>query len=149
LPSEIPAPLGDQLRELGGEYGATTGRPRRCGWFDAVVVRFSARVNGLTGLAVTKLDVLDTFPEINIATAYDIDNTRFDSVFPYDLSLLERAEPVYETLPGWETSTAGARSLADLPPNARAYLDRIQELTEVPIAYVSVGTKRDEIIHVS
>ena len=149
LPTEIPPPLGDRLRELGGEYGATTGRPRRCGWFDSVVVRYSARVNGLTGLAVTKLDVLDSLPEIQIATAYQIDDTLFDSVFPYDLSLLDRARPVYETLPGWQTTTAGARSLEDLPRNARAYLDRIQEITEVPIAFVSVGTRRDEIVRVA
>ena len=148
LPSEIPPPLGDQLRELGGEYGATTGRPRRCGWFDAVVVRYAARVNGLTGLAVTKLDVLDTFAEIRITTAYEIDQARFDSVFPYDLSLLDRAKPVYESMPGWQQSIADARSLADLPKAARAYLDRIQEITDVPIAYVSVGTKRDQIISV-
>ena len=148
LPSEIPPPLGDELRELGGEYGATTGRPRRCGWFDAVVVRYAARVNGLTGLAVTKLDVLDTFAEIRIATAYEIDQARFDSVFPYDLSLLDRAKPVYETMPGWQQSIENARSLTDLPKAARAYLDRIQEITDVPIAYVSVGTKRDQIISV-
>jgi adenylosuccinate synthase len=149
LPTEIPAPLGDRLRELGGEYGATTGRPRRCGWFDAVVVRYAARVNGLTGLAVTKLDVLDSFAQIQVATAYDIDQNRFDSVFPYDLSLLDRARPVYETLPGWQVPTAGARSLRDLPKNARAYLDRIQEITEVPIAFVSVGTRREEIVRVA
>lgn len=149
LPTEIPPPLGDQLRELGGEYGATTGRPRRCGWFDAVVVRYAARVNGLTGLAVTKLDVLDTLPEIQIATAYEIDRSRFDSVFPYELNLLDRAKPEYETLPGWQTTTSAARSLAELPANARAYLDRLQEITEVPIAFVSVGTKREQIIRVA
>ena len=148
LPTEIPGDLGEELQRLGGEFGATTGRPRRCGWFDAVVVRYAARVNGLTGLAVTKLDVLDTFDEIRIATGYDIDGARFNSVFPYDLSLLERAEPVYEKLPGWKSSTNGARTLADLPANARAYLNRLEELTEVPIAFVSVGTKRDEIIRV-
>lgn len=149
LPTEIPGELGEALRQLGGEFGATTGRPRRCGWFDAVVVRYAARVNGLTGLAVTKLDVLDTFDEIRIATGYDIEGTRFNSVFPYDLSLLEHAVPVYETLPGWKTSTTGARSLADLPANARNYLNRLEELTEVPITFVSVGTKRDEIIRVA
>ena len=148
LPTEIPPPLGDRLRELGGEYGATTGRPRRCGWFDAVVVRYAARVNGLTGLAVTKLDVLDSFDEIRIAVGYDIEGQRFDSVFPYDLSLLDKAQPVYETLPGWKSSTSHARSLADLPQNARAYLDRLQEITNVPIAFVSVGTRRDQIIRV-
>ena len=148
LPTEIPGELGEHLRKLGGEFGATTGRPRRCGWFDSVVTRYSARVNGLTGLAVTKLDVLDTFQEIRIATGYDIQGHRFDSVFPYDLSLLEEAEPCYEVLAGWNTDISGARSIGDLPKAARAYLDRMQELTEVPIAFVSVGTRRDQIIAV-
>jgi adenylosuccinate synthase len=145
LPTEIPPPLGDQLRELGGEYGATTGRPRRCGWFDAVVVRFAARVNGLTGLAITKLDVLDTFEEIQVATGYRI-NGKETEHFPDDLTLLENAEPIYETLPGWRASTADARVLSDLPARARAYLHRIEELTGVPIWFVSVGTEREQII---
>jgi adenylosuccinate synthase len=148
LPTEIPGELGEHLRQLGGEFGATTGRPRRCGWFDSVVTRYSARVNGLTGLAVTKLDVLDTFDEIQIATGYDIEGHRFDSVFPYDLSLLEEARPFYETLKGWKAPTSSARSIADLPKEARAYLDRMEALTEVPIAFVSVGTRRDQIIEV-
>jgi adenylosuccinate synthase len=148
LPTELDEELGQRLRELGGEYGATTGRPRRCGWFDAVVVRYSARVNGLTGLAVTKLDVLDTFDEIKIGTGYDIEGQCFNSVFPYDLSTLERATPQYETLPGWNADTSTARSIKDLPKNARAYLDRIEEICEVPISFVSVGTRRDQIIEV-
>ena len=148
LPTELDEEQGNRLRELGGEYGATTGRPRRCGWFDSVVVRYSARVNGLTGLAVTKLDVLDTFDEIQIGTSYDIEGQQFNSVFPYDLSTLDRATPSYETLPGWKTDTSTARSIKDLPKNARAYLDRIEELTEVPIEFVSVGTRRDQIIQV-
>ena len=148
LPTELDDELGEHLRKLGGEYGATTGRPRRCGWFDSVVVRYSARVNGLTGLAVTKLDVLDTFAEIKIGTGYDIEGQRFNSVFPYDLSTLDRATPHYETLPGWQTDTTGVRSIKDLPKNARAYLDRMEELCEVPIAFVSVGTRRDQIIEV-
>ncbi|HEY0809132.1 MAG TPA: adenylosuccinate synthetase, partial [Longimicrobiales bacterium] len=148
LPTELDEELGNRLRELGGEYGATTGRPRRCGWFDAVVVRYSARVNGLTGLAVTKLDVLDTFDEIKIGTGYDIEGQRFHSVFPYDLSALDHAQPCYETMKGWGTNTSTARSISDLPKNARAYLDRIQEICEVPIAFVSVGTRRDQIIQV-
>ncbi len=148
LPTELDEESGQRLRDLGGEYGATTGRPRRCGWFDAVVVRYSARVNGLTGLAVTKLDVLDTFDEIKIGTGYDIEGQRFQSVFPYDLSALDRATPQYETLPGWNTDITKARSISDLPRNARSYLDRMQELCEVPIAFVSVGTRRDQIIHV-
>ena len=148
LPTELDEELGNKLRELGGEYGATTGRPRRCGWFDSVVVRYSARVNGLTGLAVTKLDVLDTFDEIKIGTGYDIEGQRFNSVFPYDLSALDHATPCYETLPGWKSDTTTARSIKDLPKNARAYLDRMEELTEVPIEFVSVGTRRDQIIQV-
>ncbi|MBB4637459.1 adenylosuccinate synthase [Longimicrobium terrae] len=147
LPTEFPSPMQEQVRELGGEYGATTGRPRRCGWFDAVVVRYAARVNGLTGLAVTKLDVLDTLPELKIATSYRAEGQELDD-FPGDLGLLEAAEPVYETLPGWQTSTAGARKWDDLPRNAQAYLRRLSELTDTPIWYVSVGTRRDQIIHV-
>ena len=147
LPSEIHGPLGERLRELGGEYGATTGRPRRCGWFDAVVVRYAARVNGLTGLALTKLDVLDAFDEIRIATGYRVEDVVLDD-FPDDLTLLSQAEPVYETLPGWKTTTSTARSLDELPEAARAYMRRIEEVTGVPIWYVSVGTKREQIIRV-
>jgi adenylosuccinate synthase len=147
LPSEIPGTLGEELRRVGGEFGAVTGRPRRCGWFDAVVVRYGARVNGLSGLAITKLDVLDGFDELNIAVAYEIDGRRCDD-FPDDMSALERAVPVYETLPGWRSDTSGARSVQDLPPRARAYLRRLEELTGVPMWYVSIGTGRDEIIRV-
>jgi len=147
LPTEIPGELGEHLRELGGEYGATTGRPRRCGWFDAVVVRYAAQVNGLTGLAITKLDVLDTFDEVKICTGYRVGDSEH-SFFPYDLTLLQGAEPVYETMPGWKESTSGARGYDDLPARARQYLERIQELTGVGISYVSVGTKREQIISV-
>jgi adenylosuccinate synthase len=147
LPTELPSPLQEQVRQLGGEYGATTGRPRRCGWFDAGVVRFATRVNGLTGLAVTKLDVLDTLPEIQIATGYEVDGEPLDD-FPGDLELLTEVRPVYETLRGWESSTTGARTWDDLPEGARRYLRRIEEITETPIWYVSVGTRRDQIIHV-
>jgi adenylosuccinate synthase len=147
LPTEMDPSLAEHLRELGGEFGATTGRPRRCGWFDAVVVRYAAQVNGLTGLAVTKLDVLDTFDEIRICTAYQAGDEVHDS-FPWDLGLLERVHPVFETMPGWQTSTSDARSIDDLPAPARAYLDRLEELTGVPIEFVSVGTARDQIIDV-
>jgi adenylosuccinate synthase len=147
LPTEFPSPMQEQIRDLGGEYGATTGRPRRCGWFDAVVVRYAARVNGLTGLAVTKMDVLDTLPEVKIAISYQAGGESLED-FPGDLGLLAEAQPVYETMEGWQTSTADARRWDDLPPAAQAYLRRIEELTEVPIRYVSVGTRRDQIIHV-
>jgi adenylosuccinate synthase len=147
LPTEFPSPMQERIRELGGEYGAVTGRPRRCGWFDAVVVRYAARVNGLTGLAVTKLDVLDTLDEISIATGYTAGDETLDD-FPADLAQLEAARPIYETLPGWKTSTAEARRWDDLPQAARAYLRRLEEITGVPIWYVSVGTRRDQIIHV-
>jgi len=147
LPTEIPGDLGEKLRELGGEYGATTGRPRRCGWFDAVVVRYAARVNGLTGLALTKLDVLDTLDEIRICTGYAIDGEHHRH-FPDDLARLGRAEPVLETVPGWGSDTTAARSLDDLPDNARRYMHRLEALAGVPIAIVSVGTQREQIIHV-
>jgi adenylosuccinate synthase len=148
LPTELEEPLASEVRRLGNEFGATTGRARRCGWFDAVVVRYAARVNGLTGLAVTKLDVLDTLDRVAICTGYQVDDDLHDA-FPGDLVLLERAVPVYEWFDGWRTSTAGARTLADLPAGARRYLDRIRELADTPIAYVSVGTHRDQIIEVA
>jgi adenylosuccinate synthase len=148
LPTEAEAPDEERLRQLGHEFGATTGRPRRCGWFDAMVVRYSVRVNGLTGLAVTKLDVLDTFAEIPVATAYQHADGSVCDGMPADVEGLAAVRPVYETLPGWQKDTSGARKLADLPPAARAYLDRLQDLSEAPIRYVSVGTRRDQIIEV-
>jgi adenylosuccinate synthase len=147
LPTEIPGTLGEHLRQLGGEYGATTGRPRRCGWFDAVVVRYAAQVNGLTGLAITKLDVLDTFDEVMICTGYRVGDAAHE-FFPHDLAFLDGATPIYETMPGWCEPTSNARGYADLPLRARLYLERIQELTGVDIAYVSVGTRREQIIAV-
>jgi adenylosuccinate synthase len=147
LPTLAGGALEDQLRTLGGEFGATTGRPRRCGWFDAAVLRYSVRVNGLTALAVTKLDVLDSFAEIPVAVGYRLDGERIEGM-PADVAALDRVEPEYETLPGWQADTAGARTLADLPSAARAYLDRLEELAEAPIRYVSVGTRRDQIIEV-
>ena len=147
LPTEAGGEAEDELRRLGGEFGATTGRPRRCGWFDATVVRYAVRVNGLTGLAVTKLDVLDSFGEIPVGTDYLIGTEECHEV-PADIGTLERVTPRYEVLPGWRRSTSSARRLADLPPEARAYLDRLQDLSGAPIRYVSVGTKRDQIIEV-
>jgi adenylosuccinate synthase len=145
LPTEAPPPHGDRLRQIGGEFGAVTGRPRRCGWFDATVVRYAARVNGLTGLAVTKLDVLDGFEEIPVCTAYRLDGDACDEM-PAEVEALGRVEPRYEVLRGWNRPTGGARRLEDLPDEARAYLGRLEELSGVPVRYVSVGTRRDQII---
>ncbi|NUQ93454.1 MAG: adenylosuccinate synthase [Gemmatimonadaceae bacterium] len=145
MPTELDAPLGEEMRRLGNEFGATTGRPRRCGWFDAVVVRYAARVNGLTGLAVTKLDVLDTFDKLAICTGYEVDG-EVHTEFPGDVAALEKLVPRYEWFDGWKRPTNEARRLSQLPGAARRYIDRIEELCETPISYVSVGTRRDQII---
>jgi adenylosuccinate synthase len=149
LPTEVESPVQEVLREAGGEYGATTGRARRCGWFDAVVVRYAARVNSLTGLAVTKLDVLDGFDSIPLCTGYrvaHIDGGGELAEFPADLALLDRCDPVYEEHPGWSTSTGEARSWSDLPAQARQYLERIEALVGVPITCVSVGQARKQVL---
>jgi adenylosuccinate synthase len=145
LPTEIPGELGERVRELGNEFGAVTGRPRRCGWFDAVVVRYATRVNGLSGLAVTKLDVLDTLDRIAICTGYKVGSEVYRE-FPGDVTALEHIEPIYEWFEGWQQPTSEARTLEALPAKARRYLDRVRELVAAPIVYVSVGTRRDQII---
>ncbi len=145
LPTELAEPLQSEVRRLGNEFGATTGRARRCGWFDALVVKYATRVNGLSDLAVTKLDVLDTLEKVAICTGYEIDGDLHED-FPGDLQALEKVVPRYEWLDGWQTSTADARTLDELPKQARAYLDRIESLVEAPITYVSVGTRREQII---
>ncbi len=145
MPTERTDATGEALRKVGNEFGATTGRPRRCGWFDAVVVRYAVRVNGLTGLAITKLDVLDGFEKIALCTGYKIGG-EVVSEFPGDIAELDGIEPVYEWYDGWKSDTSGARKLSDLPAKARAYLDRLVELVECPAQYVSVGTRRDQII---
>jgi adenylosuccinate synthase len=148
LPTEAEDGLDQRLRELGGEFGAVTGRPRRCGWFDATVVRYAARVNGLTALAVTKLDVLDSFDEIPVCTAYRLGDEPCAEM-PAEVDSLARVRPSYERLPGWRQPTGASRRLTDLPPAARAYLERLEALSGVPVRYVSVGTRRDQIIEVS
>lgn len=148
LPSAFSPEMDEHVRTLGGEFGATTGRPRRCGWFDSVLARHAARVNGLTGLAVTKLDVLDTLPTLEVATAYRISDGSIAENFPADTWSLSSVEPIYESLPGWQAPTGEVRKLEDLPSNARAYLDRIEELSGAPVRWVSVGTKRSQIIPV-
>jgi adenylosuccinate synthase len=145
LPTELEEPLQSEVRKLGNEFGATTGRARRCGWFDALVVKYATRVNGLSDLAVTKLDVLDTLPRLGICVGYEIDGQLHDE-FPSDLLALEKVVPKYEWFEGWKQSTSAARTLAELPSAARRYLDRIEALVEAPITYVSVGTRRDQII---
>jgi len=144
-PSELKDETGDRLRQVGGEYGATTGRPRRTGWIDALALRYAARVNGLDGLAVTKLDVLTGFPEIKVAVKYQAGAEVFDEM-PSDLETLERCQPIYETLPGWTERLEGVRRYQDLPANARAYLERLAKLVGVKVQAVSVGADRGETI---
>ncbi len=145
LPTEMLGEMGERVRSLGNEFGATTGRARRCGWFDAVVVRYATRINGLTDVAVTKLDVLDTLDRVAICTGYEHDG-EIHTEFPGDITVLEHVVPRYEWMDGWQQSTAEARRMDDLPVEARRYLDRVQELIEARISYVSVGTRRDQII---
>ena len=148
LPTEAEPGAEEELRRLGGEFGAVTGRPRRCGWFDATVVRYAARVNGLTALAVTKLDVLDSFAQIPVCTAYELGGEECGEM-PAQVEALGRVQPRYEVLPGWRQPTGTSRRLADLPSAARSYLDRLEALSGVPVRFVSVGTRRDQIIEVS
>ena len=143
FPTELLDDVGQKLRDAGAEYGSTTGRPRRCGWLDAVVLRYAERVNGLSGLAITKLDVLSGFPTLRVATGYTLEGKTLDEL-PSDLEDLARAKPIYEELPGWSESLAGRRSIDELPPQARAYLKRVEELVGVPLWCVSVGADRAE-----
>ncbi|HUB07776.1 MAG TPA: adenylosuccinate synthase [Myxococcales bacterium] len=148
FPTELAGPAGEELRKLGAEYGATTGRPRRCGWLDGCILRFAARVNGLSCLAITKIDVLSAFDEIEVAVAYEIDGARVDEL-PPDAEVLARAKPVYERLPGWKKPLGAIRRAAELPAEARRYVARIEELSGVPVAAISVGADRDETIAVA
>jgi adenylosuccinate synthase len=144
LPTELFGEMAERLRESGQEYGASTGRPRRCGWFDAVVVRYSARVNGLDALALTKLDVLDGLDELKVCTAYRIGG-RTVTEFPANLAA-GSYEPVYETLPGWKEPTRGAKDFEELPAEAQRYVARLEEVSGVSCAIVSTGSDRDETI---
>ena len=147
FPTEFPPQLMAHIRERGEEYGATTGRPRRCGWFDALVARHSTLVNGLSEIVVMKLDVLDQLPKIKICVAYRFHGRRFNH-FPSDLEILEGAQPIYEEYPGWQQSTESARRWQDLPVNARKYLKRLESLLQVPISIVSVGSERSQTIFI-
>jgi len=144
FPVELEDENGARLREIGQEYGATTGRPRRCGWFDGVAMPYAAWLNGFTGLAITKLDVLDSFSELKICVGYRLGDELLTRV--PDTPVLERVTPVYETWPGWQASTRDARKWDDLPKAAQAYLNRISELAGVPIQYISVGPEREQLI---
>ena len=144
LPTELLGSAGEELRNRGGEFGATTGRARRVGWFDAVATRYAHQLNGFTGIAVTKLDVLDGMPSLRICTAYEADGETYSTV-PLT-SILEEATPRYEEMPGWDVSTEAATSWNDLPPEAQAYLRRIEELVGAPVKFVSVGPDRDQTI---
>jgi adenylosuccinate synthase len=145
MPTELVGEMGDALRERGWEYGATTGRPRRCGWFDAVAGRYSVRLNGLTSVALTRLDVLDGFSSIQVCTAYRLDG-ELTTLFPAATRTVSRCQPVYEELQGWQQDTSGVRRFEDLPPAARAYVQRIQELIGCRIDLVSVGPEREQAI---
>jgi adenylosuccinate synthase len=145
LPTELTGEIGNRLRETGQEFGAVTGRPRRCGWYDAVAVRYAVRVNGLDALALTKLDVLDGLPEIQVCTSYRCRGASLTEM-PGDLAQLSACEPVYETSPGWTTPTRSVRRFDDLPREARAYIARLEEITGVPAAIVSTGSAREDTI---
>jgi len=145
FPTELFGEMGNRLRETGSEYGAVTGRPRRCGWYDAVAVRYAARINGLDGLALTKLDVLDGLDRIDICTAYR-SGTRTLTEFPSDVGQLAQCKPVYESLPGWAAPTKGIRRFEALPQAARDYIARLEEVSGVRAAIVSTGSERDDTI---
>ncbi|GAB4541473.1 MAG: adenylosuccinate synthase [Pleurocapsa sp.] len=145
FPTELNDKIGHLLGDRGAEFGTTTGRRRRCGWFDAVIGRYAVRINGLDCLAITKLDVLDELEEIQVCVAYEIDGKTCNH-FPTNASQFAHCKPVYKTLPGWQQPTSDCRSLKDLPKEALAYLKFLAELMEVPIAIVSVGASRDQTI---
>ena len=145
LPTEIGGALEEDIRARGHEFGASTGRPRRCGWFDAVVVRYSARVNGFDSLALTKLDVLDALDEVKVCTGYRFEGELLTEM-PADMTVLEACEPVYETLPGWKAQTAGVRTFAELPKAARGYVERVSEVSGCEIGIVSTGPDRTDTI---
>ena len=137
----------ERIRAKGNEFGATTGRPRRCGWFDAVIARHAVMVNGCESIVVTKLDVLDEMPAIQVCTAYELDGARTTD-FPSNIAALDRAAPVYESLPGWQADTTQAERFDDLPREAQAYLHRLEELLGAKICLISIGSKREQAFKV-
>jgi len=147
MPTELKDATGDEIREKGKEYGTTTGRPRRCGWFDGVAGRFSARLNGFTGIALTKFDILDTVPTVKICTGYELQGTVLENP-PPNFATLEKCQPIYEEMAGWQTPTNDIRNFADLPHEAQQYVRRIEELLGCPIDLISVGPSREQSIMV-
>ncbi len=147
FPTELDGDVGERLREKGNEFGATTGRPRRCGWIDLVALRYAARVNGLTELSITKLDVLDQFDTIKVCTSYEI-NGEQTGVYPLDSGTLEQVNPVYTTLDGWNQSTRDCDKPADLPENARSYVDYLQKFLGVTVKFISTGPRRTETVKI-
>jgi adenylosuccinate synthase len=145
FPTELEDETGELLRQAGREFGSTTGRPRRCGWFDALVARYAVRVNGLSGIAITKLDVMSGLETVKVCTAYTYQGVVLDEI-PASLEIMEQCSPIYEELPGWSEDITGAKSMEELPANARSYVARIEELSGAPVVLVSVGPRRDETI---
>jgi len=145
FPTELTDETGDRLRKVGDEFGATTGRPRRCGWLDGVVLRYAVRVNGLWGMALTKMDVLSGLKTLQICNAYELDGKRITEL-PGDYEDLARVKPIYETLQGWDEKLAGVRTFEDLPENAKRYVRRVEEISGVPVICISVGADRGETV---
>jgi adenylosuccinate synthase len=143
--TELIDETGEQIRERGHEYGVTTGRPRRCGWFDGVVCRYTARINGTTGLALMLVDVLDEFDEINICYAYEVDGERIEN-YPASLTILDKCRPVYKTVRGWKQDITQMTNWDDLPDEAKAYVTEIEAVCGVPVKFVSVGPGREQTI---
>ncbi|MGD0780880.1 MAG: adenylosuccinate synthase [Dehalococcoidales bacterium] len=145
MPTELKDATGDAIRERGQEYGTTTGRARRCGWFDVVAARLSARINGFNSMVITRIDILDNMPRLKICTGYKIDGKTIDD-FPASVAILEKCEPVYEDVAGWEKPTNDVRKYKDLPTNARRYIERLEELIGCPVSLISVGKHREQTI---
>ncbi len=145
MPTELADATGDKISQCGHEYGTTTGRPRRCGWFDGVAARFSTRVNGFTGAAITRLDVLDSMPRLKLCVGYQLNGERIDN-FPASIADLEKCQPIYEELPGWQTPTGNIREFDKLPPEAQRYVNRLEELACCPVNLICVGARREQTI---
>ncbi|MBA7473219.1 Adenylosuccinate synthetase [subsurface metagenome] len=145
MPTELKNETGDLIRERGHEYGTVTGRPRRCGWFDAIAARFSTRINGFTGAAITRLDILDTFPRLKICVGYKLDGNTID-YFSGNIATLEKCQPIYEELPGWQAPISHIREYEQLPVKARQYVTRLEELISCPVNLICVGPEREQTI---